>query len=166
MKLRSLTRHSCQRSALLPAAPLVLGADQGVRATGRESRPTDHTSLPVNCSSPIATILIGCSPIKNSRNSRVISVKSISHWPKKACFLAHILRSPTADHASPTADWRVTGRGSLSPSTAHESAASSAPTHGIIVLSYARRGSLTSSPMRGRQQATGAARNRLRPAAI
>src|SRR5271163_3689830 len=41
---------------------------------------------------------------------------------------------------------RATGRGSLS--TAHESAASSDPTHGIIMLSYARRGSLNTKPGR------------------
>jgi hypothetical protein len=144
MELHSLTRHSNQRSALFPGTPLVPRTVQGVRATGRESRPTDHASLLVDCSLPIAPILIGISAIRNGRNSRVISARSISNRPKKACSQRAFCAPQTADNALQTAASRAPGRGSLS--TAHESAASSDPTHGIIMLSYARRGGLIPIP--------------------
>jgi|SRR5271155_638096 hypothetical protein len=146
MKVHSLTRHSRQRAALFSAGPLVLRTVQGVRATGRELRPTDHASLLADRSLPIAPILIGCSAIKNGRNSRVISAQSISNRPKKACSQRAFCAPQTAEQALQTAALQAPARGSPSLSTARESAASSDPTHGIIVLSYARRGSLIASP--------------------
>jgi len=142
----SVSSPATQDSPLLVA--LGSGAVRRSRATGRESRSAGHAPLLTDGYSPIGIFLIGCAAIKKARNSNAISAKAISMWLQRACFGAHFaLHRPVLTHRRPPLHGsRAGARGSQALSTAHESAASSAPTHGIIVLSYARRGSLIPSP--------------------
>src|SRR5271155_5393254 len=121
---------------------------RGSRATGRGSRSTGHASLLRDRYSPIGKFLIGCAAIKNARNSNVINAKAISNRLQIECLgaLFALHESLPTHRRPPLHGSRAGARGSQALSTAHESAASSAPTHGIIVLSYARRASLILSP--------------------
>jgi hypothetical protein len=146
MKLHSMTRHSRQRSAPSPGDPFVLRVVHGSQARSLEVQLPNHRSRLANPCSQGTPFLIGCAAIRNDRNSNAINGESPSNRFQKARFLAHILRPTTRWSRIAKRASRGAGYGSRTTIRRHESRVTQSPTHGIIMLSWARRGSLTPSP--------------------
>jgi hypothetical protein len=128
MKLHATLRRSRQRSAPpLPDGALVLRLAYKSLATGRVSLSPNHRSRLAKRSSFVTRFLIGYARLETSVTP-MPSMRNRFLFGSKTHIVLTIssLRHP-----------RI---------AAHESGASSAPTHGIIMLSWARRGSLTPSP--------------------
>jgi hypothetical protein len=160
MKSHSQSRNSRRHPGLLPRIHQVLGAVHGSLVAGC-ARPFSPDSSPAAPDRPNQSLAKhNRKPIQPTENKRQPPESSARFccvfrgYP--ALFQAPRNRRPIPQLTAHQA--RI---------TPHESLSSLAPSHGIIMLSYAQRVSLIeNTAARPARQATGAARNRLRPAVI